>query len=247
MESNIQIFNSAEFGSVRTLMINDEPWFVANDVAKALGYAVPKDAVSTHCKGAVKQRLLTEGGEQEMKVIPEADLYRLILKSNLPSAEKFQDWVTEEVLPSIRKTGSYSTTPVVPLPSAFQDRYAIAKDLFSIVGIKGNQLVLALDKLYKHEAGYSLLEVTGTMLEAPEKEQVLTPTQIGQMLEPPMSAKAVNLKLMDMGYQHRIGDQLEPIGDGCIFAVMLDVGKAHSDGTPIRQLKWKSSILKNFR
>lgn len=105
--NEIQIFNNEEFGQVRTVEIDGKPYFVANDVARALGYAVPKDAVARHCKGALKRRYLTEGGNQEMKVIPEGDLYRLITHSKLESAERFERWVFDEVLPTIRKTGSY--------------------------------------------------------------------------------------------------------------------------------------------
>lgn len=105
--NELQIFNNAEFGQVRTTDIGGQPYFVANDVACALGYKRPADAITQHCKGSVKHRYLTSGGMQEVKVIPESDLYRLIIKSKLPSAERFEAWVMEEVLPSIRKTGGY--------------------------------------------------------------------------------------------------------------------------------------------
>lgn len=85
--NELQIFNNPEFGEVRTMEEDGKVLFVANDVAKSLGYAVPKDAVSAHCKGAVKRRLLTSGGEQEMKVIPEGDVYRLVTHSKLPVKE----------------------------------------------------------------------------------------------------------------------------------------------------------------
>ncbi len=107
--NELQIFNNPEFGEVRTMEEDGKVLFVANDVAKSLGYAVPKDAVSAHCKGAVKRRLLTSGGEQEMKVIPEGDVYRLVTHSKLPSAERFESWVFDEVLPAIRKHGAYMT------------------------------------------------------------------------------------------------------------------------------------------
>ena len=103
----LQIFNNEEFGQVRTVEIDGKPYFVANDVARALGYATPKDAVTRHCKGALKRRYLTEGGRQEMKMIPEGDMYRLITHSKLESAERFEAWVFDEVLPTLRKTGSY--------------------------------------------------------------------------------------------------------------------------------------------
>lgn len=105
--NELQIFSSPEFGELRTIEEGDKIYFVASDVAKALGYKRPADAVTTHCKGSVKRRLPTNGGTQEMKVIPEGDLYRLIVHSELPSAEKFESWVFDEVLPAIRKTGGY--------------------------------------------------------------------------------------------------------------------------------------------
>lgn len=107
MRNKLQTFNNEEFGQVRTVEIDGKPYFVANDVAKALGYSVPKDAVARHCKGALKRRYLTTGGNQEMKMIPEGDMYRLITHSKLESAERFESWVFDEVLPTLRKTGSY--------------------------------------------------------------------------------------------------------------------------------------------
>jgi len=106
--TNLQIFNNPEFGEVRTIVEGDTILFCGNDVARALGYAVPKDAISTHCKGAVKRRPFPDSG-QSMNFIPESDLYRLVFRSKLPTAEKFTDWVTTEVLPTIRKHGAYMT------------------------------------------------------------------------------------------------------------------------------------------
>lgn len=105
--NELQIFNSEEFGDIRTAEIDGKPYFVGTDVAKALGYNNPRDAVSRHCKGVVKHDTPTSSGIQSMSYINEGDLYRLIMKSKLPSAEKFESWVMDEVLPTIRKTGSY--------------------------------------------------------------------------------------------------------------------------------------------
>ena len=105
--NELQIFNSGEFGEIRTIEIDGKPYFVGTDVAKALGYNNPRDAVSRHCKGVVKRDTPTSSGIQSMSYINEGDLYRLIMKSKLPSAEKFESWVMDEVLPTIRKTGSY--------------------------------------------------------------------------------------------------------------------------------------------
>ena len=108
MENMIQVFENKEFGKVRTVEENGKVMFVASDVAKALGYSRPADAITAHCKGSVKHRLPTNGGMQDLKIIPEGDVYRLVSHSKLPAAEKFESWVFDEVLPAIRKTGTYS-------------------------------------------------------------------------------------------------------------------------------------------
>lgn len=113
MNNELEIFKNEEFGEVRTLVIDEKPYVLANDVARALGYKRPADAISSHCKGSVKHRYLTNGGEQEAKFIPEGDIYRLIMKSKLPNAEKFEIWVMDEVLPTIRKHGAYMTNDVI--------------------------------------------------------------------------------------------------------------------------------------
>lgn len=107
--SEVQIFQNQQFGEVRTIEENGEILFCGSDVAKALGYAKPQNAISTHCKGALKRGILTVGGQQEMTFIPESDLYRLVFSSKLPTAEKFTDWVTKDILPTIRKHGMYAT------------------------------------------------------------------------------------------------------------------------------------------
>lgn len=114
--NELMIFNNPEFGRVRTLEENGAVLFCGTDVARALGYSNPRDAVSRHCRGVVKrdgvslttnQRGKTTEQTVEMSFIPESDLYRLVFSSKLPAAEKFTDWVTGEVLPTIRKNGGY--------------------------------------------------------------------------------------------------------------------------------------------
>lgn len=112
MENQLQIFNNAEFGQVRTIVDGGKILFCASDIAKALGYEKPNNAINTHCKNAtLKQGIITDnlGRKQNANFIPEGDIYRLVVRSKLPTAEKFESWVFDEVLPSIRKTGSYST------------------------------------------------------------------------------------------------------------------------------------------
>ena len=108
MSNEIQAFNF-EDSSVRIIVENGEPLFCASDVCRALGYVNAPDALAKHCdpKGIAKRYTLTAGGNQELSYVNEKNLYRLIMRSKLPSAEKFQDWVCGEVIPTIRKTGKY--------------------------------------------------------------------------------------------------------------------------------------------
>lgn len=117
--NDLQIFSNDNFGSVRTLEVDGKPYFVANDVAKALGYKRPADAVTAHCKGSVKHRYLTDGGVQELKIIPEGDIYRLVIKSQLPKAEEFERWIFDEVLPTIRRHGMYAKEELLDNPDMF--------------------------------------------------------------------------------------------------------------------------------
>lgn len=110
--NEIQIFNNPEFGTVRTLEDNNKVLFCGVDIAKALGYSNPSKALNDHCKGDLTNRypiVDSLGRSQDAIFISESDLYRLVFGSKLPSAEKFTDWVTSEVLPSIRKHGAYIT------------------------------------------------------------------------------------------------------------------------------------------
>ena len=110
--NNMEIFRSKEFGSVRVLKDGDKYLFCGSDVAKALGYARPNDALSRHCRYTAKRSIphpQAAGKTIEMAFIPEGDVYRLIIGSKLPSAERFEHWVFDEVLPCIRKHGAYMT------------------------------------------------------------------------------------------------------------------------------------------
>ena len=103
----MMLFENEEFGQLRMIFIDGKQYFMASDVAKALGYVRPNDAVSQHCRATVKHSIPISGKEQEVNFIPEGDVYRLIIRSKLPKAEEFEKWVFDEVLPSIRKTGGY--------------------------------------------------------------------------------------------------------------------------------------------
>lgn len=105
--NQIKIFENPEFGKVRSVEIDGKPYFCGSDIAEALGYAKPNNAVAMHCRATLKQGIPISGKIQEVNFIPEGDVYRLVVRSKLPSAEKFERWVFDEVLPSIRKSGGY--------------------------------------------------------------------------------------------------------------------------------------------
>lgn len=145
MENEIQIFENVEFGKVRTMVINDEPWFVGKDVAEALGYGMGKslaNAVANHVcdedKGVTE--MMTPGGRQNVTIINESGLYSLIFGSKLESAQKFKKWVTSEVLPSIRRTGSFSVQPKFNVPTTFAEALRLAADQQEKIEAQAKQL-----------------------------------------------------------------------------------------------------------
>lgn len=144
------------FDNIRTLDIDGEVWFVALDVAKTLGYSNASDAVLRHCKprGIVKRDILTNSATQSMTLINEPNVYRLIVKSQLPSAERFETWIFEEVIPSIRKNGSYGInryeTPNFII-RYFENYNKIETGHFSVI----TELYIRLYARFEH-AGYKI-------------------------------------------------------------------------------------------
>lgn len=112
----LKVFNNQEFGTIRTVQVNNEPWFVGKDVAQALGYEKPTDAVRKRVDDEDRgiSKMETPSGIQNMTIINESGLYSLIMGSKLDSAKKFKRWITSEVLPTIRKTGHYEMSGYTP-------------------------------------------------------------------------------------------------------------------------------------
>ena len=111
--NELQVFENNQFGQMRTITENGNTLFCGSDVAKALGYTNAPDALTRHCRGIVKRDTPTSSGVQTMSFIPEGDVYRLITHSKLPTAEKFERWVFDEVLPTVRQTGAYMTPETI--------------------------------------------------------------------------------------------------------------------------------------
>lgn len=215
----VQMFESAEFGSVRIIQDGDKFLFCAKDVATALGYSNTKDAVIRHCKGVVKRDLLTAGGKQEAAFISEGDLYRLVAHSKLPSAERFESWVFDEVLPAIRRTGGYSL------------RSMSSDDLIAKFGLPSDYV----------EALEALLESKKSELALRAKVEVLQPKAdyCDTVLNSPLLIRHTQLSA-DLGYSNptqmlRDLEELKAIkkvnGQWVLRAKYCGQGYAHSKKT----------------
>ena len=193
--SEIVIFENAEFGKIRTIIIENEPWFVATDIAFALGYEKPNNAVNMHCKKINKFNYPETG--QPLNIIGEADIYRLIMRSKLESAERFQDWVVEEVLPAIRKNGSYTIPGVeVPKKESFELELIGLKYVTEIMEMASVSRLGLIHKAYdKHEVDKSLLPMY-----VEKKRLTFSASKLLADLGKPLSAVAFNKLMISEGY-----------------------------------------------
>lgn len=247
MENGILVFSQYGFGNIRVIMQGGEPWFVAKDVCDCLELDLASGARGLDDDEKALHTMQTPGGAQEMSIISEAGLYSLILRSRKHEAKAFKRWVTHDILPSIRKTGGYSA-PSSPAKAeiSVQSEVECALMILKAAGITGNQLAIAADNYYRKRTGISVIEASGVELVAPKQQQLLTPTQLGKELG--LSGRKVNLMLAGLGLQRRIGDVWEPTEDGkARGAVLMDTGKRHGDGAPVRQLKWPSDVVNALR
>ena len=235
--NELQVFNSKEFGDIRTTEIDGKPYFVANDVARALGYKRPADAVTAHCKGSVKHRYLTDGGEQELKVIPEGDIYRLTVRSKLPSAEKFEKWVFDEVIPSIHQYGAYMTEQtiekalaspdfLIQLATKLKDEQTRRKEAETEIRVK-DQIIGEL----KPKADYydEILKNPG----------LVTITQIAK--DYGMSGKKMNDILHDIGIQYKQS------GQWLLYSKYHCMGYTHSETVDIVRSDGRPDVKMNTK
>jgi prophage antirepressor-like protein len=245
--SNIVPFNF-DGASVRVIDINGEPHFVGKDVAEALGYSDPTTAIRSHCKGAQKLHpLQTAGGRQEVRVLAEPDVLRLIVASNLPAAERFERWVFEEVLPSIRKTGSYTAPnaigPLKATAEAAKAFPALAR-VARMLGCDKNAAAIAANQAIFGLTNINLMKQLGTTHLEADKQDTLwfTPTELGQRFHN-TSARGMNLLLAEAGLQAKINDKWEPTQVGREFCRLFDTSKKHGSGVPVMQVKWSINVL----
>lgn len=234
---DIQIFNNPEFGELRTIEEGDKIYFVATDAARMLGYAKPSNAVSAHCKGALKRGIPTSGGVQQMNVIPEGDLYRLIVNSELPSAEKFESWVFDEVLPAIRKTGGYSVKQ-----AAARDSYMIEDPIARAQAwiCERQQYNDAITEVEKSKQIIGELkpkaDYTDRILNS---KSLVSITQIAK--DYGMSGKAMNGKLHELGIIYKLGSQW------LLYSRYQAKGYTHSETVDITHSDGRADVVMNTK
>lgn len=242
------VFESA---SVRVITHVDGTWsVVAKDVAEALEYSW-QPAVVKHVpdewKGSIRNNTL--GGAQEMLTLTEQGLYFFLGRSDKPKALPFQKWVFGEVLPAIRKTGRYEAKPVAPHADT-----RVALDLFStsakaakLAGFKGNMIALSAGNFTRSVTGIDVLALMGaTHLLADPRGMTYTPTELGKLCDPPLGPVKVNLLLEGSGLQTKEFGHWLPTDAATGLFEWLDTGKGHSDGTPVKQVKWFRDVLKRL-
>lgn len=172
--SDIKIFENKEFGEIRTIMIDGAPWFVGKDVAGALGYSRERDAVATHVSedDAAKYGIIDAlGREQQTTIINESGLYALIFGSKLEKAKNFKHWVTSEVLPLIRRTGTYSTLPC-PLNPQIASSVAELGRVTERVMTKQGSPAYKIAEAFKMECEQFGIQLPADFVKVPEYEQL---------------------------------------------------------------------------
>ncbi|AHA28008.1 phage repressor protein [Candidatus Liberibacter americanus] len=241
-----------ESNNIRTLVDKQgNPLFVAKDIAEALGYNNPSDAVYQHCDGSVFYRTIIDslGRNQKTRVIKEPDVYRLIVKSKLPSAKKFERWLFEDVLPTIRKTGSYSISSKTVSPNTLLRLHKHFEQIAKQAGLKENQLLLKVNQGVTRITGINQLEAMDiAYLPSADNDEYLTPTQIGQQLTPLLNPQAVNRLLLDLSLQVQNhgskGYVPTSLGEE-LGGRMMDVSKAHTSGST-QQLRWNQNKIVQY-
>ena len=209
MENNLEIFTNPEFGNIRIIEKNGEPWFIGKDVAEALGYEASRNAITKHVDDEDKltHQISASGQNRNMTVINESGLYSLILSSKLPNAKKFKRWVTSEVLPAIRKHGNY-TAPKQESKSKSIDLEIRLNNSKARMASEYRRIAEMTDiKEYKHICQQKAVEVLAGMPLLPMEEvteKTYSATDIGKMFGVSKNkigslANANNLKTAEYG------------------------------------------------
>lgn len=246
-EKQLQIYSNEDFGKIRGVMIDKEPYFVGKDIADALGYKDTSQAIRVNVDDEDKltRTLYASGQRREMKLINESGLYSLILSSKLPAAKKFKRWVTSEVLPSIRKTGEYSQNnfPKVDSqtkPSEIINEIGVTRDaLKNVFGLKDGMALAEATDIAEKFYGRDLSNLKKLIPPADHNVGYMNPTQLAQKCGL-KSPQAVNNLLAEKGYQRKEKDGWHLTDEGKKFGEMMPFTRnGHGD----YQIKWNDDVL----
>lgn len=230
MSKDLQIFSNPEFGELKVLVADGKEYFPATDCARALGYANPHEAVRTHCKGVRDFLTPSAGGRQQKNFIPEGDLYRLIIRSKLPAAEKFERWVFDEVLPAIRRHGAYMTPEVI-------EKALLNPD--TIIGLATRlKEEIALNQKQKQIIG-ELKPKADYVDRILKNKGLVTITQIAK--DYGMSGQAMNRLLHDLGVQYKQS------GQWLLYREHQAKGYTHSETVEIVRVDGRDDVVMNTK
>jgi len=245
--NKLQIFESTDFGSVRTVLIDKEPYFVGKDVAEILGYTNPQKAIRDHVddEDRTVNDSFTVNGTKGL-LINESGLYSLIVASKLPAAKKFKRWVTSEVLPAIRKTGSYTVPKLEKNPkyrtrmigTAVRDVRSTAAELQKLFGVKSGIALAKATSMIERAYGVEMPEVKELIPPAEHDTGFLNATEIGMRIG--VNAREANVLLQNAGLQIRFNGMWR----------LTNKGKAHGEEMPYErnghsgyQIRWNDSVV----
>lgn len=245
--NKLQIFESTDFGSVRTVLIDKEPYFVGKDVAEILGYTNPQKAIRDHVddEDRTVNESFTVNGTKGF-LINESGLYALIVASKIPAAKKFKRWVTSEVLPAIRKTGTYSLPKLEKNPkyrtrmirTAVRDVRSTAAELQKLFGVKSGIALAKVTNMIERAYGVDMEEVKELIPPAEHETGFLNATEVGMRLG--VNARKANALLQNAGLQVRFNGTWR----------LTNKGKSHGEEMPYErnghsgyQIRWNDSVV----
>lgn len=258
---DLQIFRNPEFGQVRTVTLNDDPWFVGKDIATALGYAKPENAIANHVDSDDKTSTLIQGSGSNYKskaiIINESGLYSLILSSKLPAAKKFKHWVTSEVLPALRKTGKYEIPKITPNPhyrtrmikTAVKDIGDTADTIAQVFHVKKGIAMTASMQMVGEAYGIDT-EPLKKLVPPEANPAFLTPTKIAAELnvltnKGNPNPQRVNSLLKEIGLQESVGGHWHTTEEGKKLSEAMPY--TASSGHSGYQLLWSPKVIPMLR
>lgn len=238
--NELQIFENAEFGKVRTVVIDGEPWLVGKDVAEILGYAKPLNALASHVDtdDSLKRGLIDSlGRKQDTIIINESGFYSLVMGSKLPTAKRFKRWVTSEVLPSIRKHGAYMTDDAIK--KALQEPDFIIKLATELKDEREKRKSAEIDAAQKEQIINELKPKADYTDRILQSKSLVTITQIAK--DYGMSGQAMNKLLHQLKVIYKMGHQW------LLYSKYQAKGYTHSETVDIKHLDGRPDVIMNTK